>query len=93
MQRFIIVNPEAGAIQGDIMCGSAAAAVGRLEAALTAGTDNETWSVYHAPAGFPAPGQGYSALDAGLLALVASRPSLMTAPNGRRAAASLALAG
>lgn len=92
MNRFIVVNPEIAAIQGDIMCASAAAAVSRLEAHLTLDTDNASWDVYVAPAAFPASGASYDGLDAGLVAMLAAARPVLSAPNQRRAA-SLAMVG
>ncbi len=90
MQRFIVVNPEFACIQGDIMCASAPGAVAAVERNLTSDTDNATWQVFRAPAGFPAPGEAYSGLDADLLASLAA--PIHTAANARRAQAGLALA-
>ncbi len=89
MNRFIVVNPEIGAIQGDIVCASAAAAVARLETRLTLDTDNASWDVYVAPAAFPA---AYDGLDAGLLATLSAARPVLSAPNQRRAT-SLAMVG
>ena len=92
MQRFIVLNPEDGYIQGDIMCASPAGAVASVERNLTSGTDNATWQVFRAPAGFPAPGEAYSGLDADLVATLSSLAPLHVAANARRAEAGLALA-
>lgn len=85
MSRFIVVNPELRCIQGDIACDSAARAVSKMEGLLSIATDNPTWDVYRAPAGFPAADAAYDGTDAALVALLASAGRPASFGNGRRA--------
>lgn len=92
MNRFIVVNPVHGFIQGDIMCASPAGAVETLERNLTAGTNNPTWDVYRAPVGFPAPGETYSGLDVALVSALCACAPVQSVANRRRAAETMSLA-
>ena len=86
MDRFIVVNPELGCIQGDIACDSAARAVVRMEGLMTLETENEAWDVYRAPAGFPAADAPYDGRDAALLQMLSSGARPARVANGRRPA-------
>lgn len=92
MNRYIVINPEAQWIQGDVVAASAQDAVAKTERWLTDGTDNAQWEVFPAPAGFPAQTDDYSGGDLALIAMVRSASAPKILSNSRYEAPAFAMA-